>query len=171
LETLLKDAAGVIFVEPCYCKVCLKSDDLMGSVFSSEIITDSQLVSEWKQALVDASPADWRSAPMVGYFAHLFFLDKEQKPIASVSISNWKCIGGAYPIWHYRNKKNGIIIDWRKNKNKGFCWQSEPFVRSVYNYMELNRADELQKKRDDWSRGSKGRLSLEKLLFEGDDSQ
>jgi len=160
LEALFKDAAGVVFVE--YNN---KGEYTGEYAFRSEVITNPQLISEWRQALADASPADWRSAPLVGYFTDLLFLDHEQNPVAGVSITNWKCMGRTFAISHYRSKKNSIVVDWRKNKHNGFWWQSEPFVRSVYNYMQQNRAEELQKKRDE-----KGRLSLEKLLFEGDDN-
>jgi len=147
-------------------------DDITSYEFSStEVITDTQLVSEWRQVLTGAQPADQSSYPFIGGFTSFLFLDQDQKPIAFVSILNWKCRGVVIPISHYRSKKNGFILDERKNKHRGFGWQSEPFVRNVYNYMELNRTDELQKKRDFFSETTKGRLSLEKLLFEGDDSE
>ena len=168
IEASFKDVAGVVF-----CELRPGPDDetvYYGSL--SEIITDPLLILEWTRALADASPADRRDLMFCGHLAHLLFLDRKQKPIANVSIVNWECRGSVTPIPRYRNKESGffeggVFWAWRKNKSRGSYWQSEAFVRSVYNYMQLNRSDEIQRLRDYYveMNGS----DLERMLFEGDD--
>ena len=141
LEALLKDSAGVVF-----CKYCLDSSSFNQKYeFTSEIITDPLLISEWKHALIDAEENEM--FPLIGILTHLLFFDQQQKPIALVYIVNWKCIVHVLPITHYRRGKNCIVMDSRKTDDSS-SWTSEPFVRGVYNYMQIARPNELQEARD-----------------------
>ena len=163
LETLLVNTVGVVFCEPGKEPRMFERPDTRHWDYTSEIITDSKLVSEWRQTLSEASPVERTSLPFVGHLASLFFLDHEQNPIAQILIVNWKCTGNVFPIPRYRNKKNGVIVNRPEDMNKDNCftWQSEPFVRSVYNYMRVNRSNQLQYIRDLYP------VEFESLLFEG----
>jgi len=161
LETLFKDTASVVF-----CKSHDPFDSTLAYKFTSDIITDPHFIAELKQSFVGVTTTNVPSYPWIGILAELVFFDQRQKPIALVSIVNWECSVSMRPIAHYRMTENGIVVD--LDYNLSAYWNSEPFVRSVYEYMKVHKSDDLQKLRDFYLGDG---LDLEKLLFHGDASK